>query len=141
MQVGDHKILILRYREINIKVKQPTGGKRIIRLYNVALCKGIACNLVSLQILQQKGYYQDNKPKTTLIQRLDNSILCSLKEKYDQLVLEDILEDINQVTFFTRRNNINIWTKKRPKASDALLQHLQLGHPKPQVLEHLVNSS
>jgi hypothetical protein len=57
MWVEDHKIPILRYREIDIKVRQPIGGMRIMRLYNVALYKGIVCNLVLLHILQQKGYY------------------------------------------------------------------------------------
>jgi hypothetical protein len=118
---GDHKIPILGYSEVDIKVRQQMGGTRIMRLYNVALCKGIVCNLVSLRILRQKGYYWDNKPKTTLIQRSDNSILCSLEEKHDQFVLEDIPEDIDQAAFFTRRNNFNTWTKRRLQAGDALL--------------------
>jgi len=138
---GDHKIPILGYGEVDIKVKHQIGGTRIMRLYNVALCEGIVCNLVSLRILRQKGYYWDTKPKTTLIRRSDNSVLCSLKEKHNQFVLEDILEDIDQAAFFARRNNFNSWTKRRPKAGDALLWHLRLGHPGPQALEHLVNSS
>jgi hypothetical protein len=138
---GDHKIPILGYGEVDIKARQPTGGTRIMRLYNVALCEEIVCNLVSLRILRQKGYYWDNKPKTTLIRRSDNSILCSLEEKHDQFVLEYIPEDISQAAFFTRRNNYNTWTKRRPQAGDAQLWHLRLGHPGPQALEHLVNSS
>jgi hypothetical protein len=138
---GDHKIPILGYREVDIKVKQQIGGTRIMRLYDVALCKGITCNLVSLHVLCQKGYYWDTKPKTTLIRRSDNSVLCSLEEKYNQFVLEDIPEDIDQAAFFTRRNNFNSWTKRKPLAGDALLWHLRLGHPGPQALEHLVNSS
>ena len=51
MWVEDHKILILRYREVDIKVRQPIDGIRIMRLYNITLCKGIVCNLVSLYIL------------------------------------------------------------------------------------------
>ena len=118
---GDHKIPILGYGEVDIKARQPTGGTRIMRLYNVALCEEIVCNLVSLRILRQKGYYWDNKPKTTLIRRSDNSILCSLEEKHDQFVLEYIPEDISQAAFFTRRNNYNTWTKRRPQAGDAQL--------------------
>src|SRR5947209_1389079 len=112
-----------------------------MRLYDVAMCEGIVCNLVSLRILRQKGYYWDNKPKTTLIRRSDDSVLCSLEEKHNQFVLEDIPEDIDQAAFFTRRNNFNTWTKRRPKTGDALLWHSRLGHPGPQALEHLVNSS
>ena len=112
-----------------------------MRLYNVALCEGIMCNLVSLRILRQKGYYWDNKPKTTLIRRSDDSVLCSLEEKHNQFVMEDILEEIDQAVFFTRRNNFNTWTKRRPQTGNALLWHARLEHPGPQVLEHLVNSS
>jgi len=104
---GDYKLPILGYGEVDIKIKQPIGGTRIMRLYDVALCEGIVCNLVSLRILRQKGYYWDNKPKTTLIRRSDDSILCSLEEKHDQFVLEDILEDIDQAAFFARRNQFN----------------------------------
>jgi hypothetical protein len=138
---GDHKLPILGYGEVDIKIKQQLGGTRLMRLYDVAYCEGIVCNLVSLRILRQKGYHWDNKPKTTLLRRSDDSILCSLEEKYDQFVLEDISEDIDQAAFFTRRNNFNTWTKRKPQAGDAQLWHLRLGHPGPQALEHLVNSS
>ena len=78
-----------------------------MRLYDVAMCEGIVCNLVSLRILRQKGYYWDNKPKTTLIRRSDDSVLCSLEEKHNQFIMEDISEEIDQAAFFTRRNNFN----------------------------------
>ena len=104
---GDHKIPILGYGEVDIKIKQQIGGTRLMRLYNVALCKGIVCNLVSLCILCQKGYYWDTKPRTTLIRRSDNSVLYSLEEKHNQFVLEHILDDIDQAAFFTRRNKFN----------------------------------
>ena len=112
-----------------------------MRLYDVAMCEGIVCNLVSLRILHQKGYYWDNKPKMTLIRRSDDSVLCSLEEKHNQFVMEDIPEEIDQAAFFTRRNNFNTWTKRRPQTGNALLWHARLGHPGPQALEHLVNSS
>ena len=38
---GDHKIPNLEYGEVDIKIKQPTGGTRIMRQYNVALCEGL----------------------------------------------------------------------------------------------------
>ena len=81
---------------MDIKIKQQQiDGTRLMRLYNVALCEGIVCNLVSLRILRQKGYHWDTKPETTLIRRLDNLVLCYLEEKHDQFVLEDIPEDID----------------------------------------------
>src|SRR5947209_20247132 len=55
--------------------------------------------------------------------------------------MEDIPEEIDQAVFFTRRNNFNTWTKRRPQTGNALLWHAHLGHPGPQALEHLVNSS
>src|SRR5208283_993172 len=88
-----------------------------------------------------KGYYWDNKYRTTLFRRSDNLILYSLEEKHNQFVLEDIPEDIDQAAFFTRRNQFNSWTKRKPQSGDALRWHLRLGHPGPQALEHLVNSS
>ena len=83
VQVENYKIPILGYREVDVKIKHLIDRTRIIRLYNIALYKGIVYNLVSLYILYQKGYYQDNKLKTTLIRQSNNLILCSLEEKYN----------------------------------------------------------
>ena len=138
---GDHKIPIRGYGEVDITVQTLTGGTRILRLYDVAYCKEIVCNLVSLRKLRRRGIYWDNKPRTTLLRRSDESVLCALLEKYDQFILEYIPEEINSAAFFARRNRFNTWTKKRPQRAEALTWHLRLGHPGPGALEHLVNSS
>ena len=138
---GEKKVRIDGYGEVDIKMSTPAGGTRLLRLFDVALCEGFVCNLVSLRVLRKKGYYWDNKPAITLIKRPDNSILCTLIEKHGQFIMEDIPEDADRATFFTRRNEFNSWTKRKPSSADALTWHLRLGHPGPQALEHLVNSS
>ena len=126
---------------MDIEVKSPLGNTRILRLFDVAFCKGIVCNLVSLCYLCERGFYWDNRLKTTLLKCLDGSTLCSILEKHDQFILEYIPEDVNRAAFFTRRNKFNTWIKRKPQRVEVLIWHLRLGHPGPQSLEHLVNSS
>ena len=121
---GEHKVPIQGYGEVDIEVKSPLGSTRILRLFDVAFCKGIVCNLVSLRRLRERGFYWDNRPKTTLLKRSDGSTLCSILEKHDQFILEYIPEDVNRAAFFTRRNKFNTWTKRKPQRAEALIWHL-----------------
>src|SRR5947207_3689681 len=50
---GEHKVPIQGYGEVDIEVKSPLGSTRILRLFDVAFCKGIVCNLVSLHHLRE----------------------------------------------------------------------------------------
>ena len=137
---GEHQVPILGYGDVDIQV-QGQHGKSILRLHDVAYCENFACNLVSLRLLRRKGWWWDNRPGHNCLRRTDNSIVCQLADRYDQFVLEDIPEAMSPAAFYTRRNNFNTRTARRPNKADAMRWHLRLGHPGPQALEHLVNCS
>jgi hypothetical protein len=65
-------------------------------------------------------------------------IVAELQEKYHQFGLKYIPINVTDAAFITRRNNFNSMTEQRPSKADATRWHLQLGHPGPQALEHLV---
>ena len=44
---GDHEVPILEYRDVNIRMIRPTGGKGTLRLKNTVFCTDFATNLVS----------------------------------------------------------------------------------------------
>ena len=71
----------------------------------------------------------------------DNSTVAILESHHNQFVLEYVPEDISRSTFHARRNKFNSWSERKPVTSAAWKWHLRLGHPGPQALEHIVNSS
>jgi allantoicase len=56
-----------------------------------------------------------------------------------------VIEDKTPVkingAFVSKRHRYNSWTERRARKADARKWHLRLGHPGPQALEHLVNTS
>ena len=101
---------MLGYGDVEIRVTD-YGRQRVFRLYDVAYCKGIQCNLVSLQKLKSRGFWWDTKPQKTLIRRqLDDSIIYDLREEFGQYVLEYNPRTIKPTVFpilTGRRNKIN----------------------------------
>jgi hypothetical protein len=136
---GDSQVPVLGYGDVDIEIEGPEGTS-IMRLFDVAYCEGFACNLVSFRKLKQKGYYWDNRPGHNELKR-DGEIIAYLRDHYDQFVLEYIPENLDRAAFHTRRNKFNSWTERKPVTADAMTWHLRLGHPGPQTLEHLVNST
>lgn len=142
MWAGDHKIPITAYGEVDLQVSNTFGGKKVLRLYNVALCEGIACNLVSLRRLHERGMHWDNSGDPTYLRRMtDQSVVCVLQARHDQFVIEHIPEDLSRAAFFTRRNRFNSYTKRKPRSVSAEIWHLRMGHPGPGALERLVNTA
>ena len=138
---GDGEAPILGYGDVDILVDGP-NGRRILRLYGAAYCESFAYNLVSLRKMLARGFWWDTRPENNCIRHTDgDEILCSVREAHDQLVLEYLPREHSQQAFFARRNNFNSWTKRKPQGADAMTWHLRLGHPGPDALEHLVNST
>jgi hypothetical protein len=123
---------------VEILVQGPQGS-RILRLKDVALCSGMACNLVSLRQLKKRGTWWDNRPGFDCLRRADNSILCNLTDRYDQFVLEYVPFTARRAAFTSHK--FNSWTKRKPISGDAMRWHRRLGHPGPGALEHMVNCS
>jgi hypothetical protein len=68
-------------------------------------------------------------------------LICTLSERQNQFVLEDIPENILPASFYTRRHKYNSWTKRPQGTADSYTWHLRLGHPGPEALNHLVGHS
>lgn len=137
---GDVIVPVQGYGEVDIKVNGP-DGPRIMRLFDVAFCENFACNLVSLRQLRRKGYYWDNKTPNNCLRRKDDSVVCELLDRYDQFVIEDITLSMTKAAFGVRRNNFNSWTERAPSTATERVWHLRLGHPGPEVLNHLSGHS
>ena len=139
---GENKVPIQGYGTVEILVQGSRKENRILRLQDVALCKGIVCNLVSLRQLQKRGIWWDNRPGYNYLRRSDNSILCTLTDRYDQFVLEYVsTTDRKSIRAAFTSHRFNSWTRRKPLTGDAMLWHQRLGHPGPGTLEHIVNSS
>ena len=137
---GEHPVPIEGYGEVDIKVQGP-NGPRIITLTDVAFCPTFACNLVSLRHLLKRGIWWDTSPSNNCLRRYNHSILCHLRDEYDQFVLEYLPSNMDHAAMTVYRKKINSWTARAASRADAMTWHLRLGHPGPQVLEHFVNAS
>ena len=137
---GDAQVPILGYGEVDIKVQSPYGA-HIMRLYDVAYCENFACNLVSLRLLRRKGYWWDNKSPNNCLRRKDDSVVCILTDRFNQFIIEDIPVPMTRASFGARRHAYNSWTEQPPRSGSADLWHLRLGHPGPEVLNHLSEHS
>ena len=138
---GDKRLPISGYGDVDIQVRKTDGQERILRLFDVACCKRLVCNLVSLRQLRKRGFYWDTKPTMTMLRRSDGTELCAVPEKEGQFVLEYIPIGLDNAAFAIRRNKFNSWTRRRPRLVNVRTWHLRLGHPGPGALNHLVNAA
>lgn len=132
---GDRQLPVTAYGTMLVK-----AGKHILHLEDVALCPSLLTTLVSLRQLRRKGYYWDNEHDPTTLRRRDKSIVCEVQDMYGQYVLE-FRKECYHAALTTYRKKHSSWTERKPLVGDAWLWHGRLGHPGPQALEHLVNSS
>jgi Pol polyprotein len=137
---GDTKVAIQGYGSVDIRIQDQSQQEyRILCLQDVALCQGMACNLVSLRQLKKRGIWWDNRPGFNCLRRANNSTLCTLVDRFDQFVIEYIPIDRSNASFISHR--FNSWTQRKPMIGDAILWHRRFGHPGPGALEHVVNCS
>ena len=129
---------ILGYGDVDIELRGSNNKKFFFRLRDVAYCPGFACNLVSLRRLQRCGLWWDTR-NNFLRRRSNASIVCHVLDRYDQFVLEDLPYNYSNAAFVARRKQFNSYTRNAPSKALAYRWHQRLGHPGPQVLEHLVN--
>lgn len=146
---GDGKLPILGYGEVKIETTNPVGKKGTLKLPDVAYCRDMPTNLVSVIKLADKGIFWDTQPtqsgKTTL--RLRNGrVICVLTRRYNQFVIENPPSDSDaeyRASFFQypSRHKHNSWTPRPSRRADSETWHLRLGHPGPAGVEHLVRST
>jgi hypothetical protein len=137
---GNAQIPIRGYGEVDIRVNSPQGPL-IMRLYDVAYCEGLACNLVSFRLLRRKGYYWNNRGTCNELRRKDGSIVCFLTDEHNQTVLESIPAQFSKQAFYARRNTFNSWTERAPSSASDEMWHLRLGHPGAEALRHFQGHS
>ena len=144
--VGDSRVPILGYGDVDIQIEGPKGKSQVLRLYDVAYCENFAANLVSFRQLQNQGYWWDTRPRYNCLRRGDDTVLAILREYYSTIntssnIFQMIIHTYTQMAFYIRRHKFNSSTERRPVTDDAMKWHLRLGHTGPQALEHLVNAS
>jgi transposase InsO family protein len=141
---GSSEVPILGYGNVNLRVTRPNGSKGILRLKDVAFCTDFNTNLVSFDLLQQRGYYWDNKGDNNFLVRKDDSVLCAMEKRYGQQVIEYVPSGSVSSAFIAshlpRRCRKSRLTSRDPRPDskgDARLWHLRLGHPGPMSLHKL----
>ncbi|KHO10663.1 hypothetical protein MAA_11714 [Metarhizium robertsii ARSEF 23] len=137
---GEQRVPIHGYGNVVICTQGPRG-RGFIDLFDVALCENFPCNLVSLRQLQKRGYWWDNRPGFNCLRSRGNTVICYIVDRYDQFVIEDGPSGAVRSAFVSQRHQYNSWTRRKASKADARKWHLRLGHPGPQALEHLVNTS
>ncbi|RYC78724.1 hypothetical protein BFJ63_vAg18401 [Fusarium oxysporum f. sp. narcissi] len=136
---GEGRVPVQGYGNVVIRAHGPRGSK-FLRLNDVVFCENFPCNLVSLRQLRKRGYWWDNRPGYNCLREWNGALVCNLVDQHDQFVIEDLPPDISKTSFITRQHKLNSWTDRTSKV-DARKWHLRLGHPGPQALEHLVNTT
>ena len=138
---GGSEVPILGYGDVHLQVVRPDGKKGTLRLKDVAFCTDFATNLVSFQLLRDKGYYWDNKKPNNNLIRKDDTVMCEMKVIHNQQVIEYIpMDQTKQAYVTTRRRRRSRITSRDPRPDSkakAWLWHLRMGHPGPMSLHHL----
>jgi len=87
---GSAKVPILGYGKVTMRVDLDNGKKRIFRLHDVAYCPEFVTNIVSYDLLEERGFRWDTK--TGQLVRSDDSPVCQIRKKGRYRILEDHTE-------------------------------------------------
>ncbi|EAQ91982.1 hypothetical protein CHGG_00217 [Chaetomium globosum CBS 148.51] len=131
---GDSRLAVRGYGDVTIQLGTT---RKVMRLRDVAFIPSIQCNLVSLRLIRRQGFYWDNRNDPTLLRRrVDNSVVCRLRDLHGQYVIEYNDANSNHASFATRSARWTNW--KRPSVTaEAQKWHLRYGHPGPEALARL----
>lgn len=134
---GDQKIPVIGYGNAVISVKAPGGQPRKLQLRDVAYCKGFACSVASLRQLQRSGLWWDMSPGNCCLRTQAGTTVCLLMSRCDQYILED--RDLDEPAALAAAGP----RSRVPKVSKTTADqwHRRLGHPGPEALNRLVNTS
>ena len=123
----------------------PMDDGEILLLDDVAHCPPLLTTIISLRQLRREGFFWDTRTDPTVLQSKDGEMKLKVEELHGQYVLEyrprpaQASISTERATLITQR--LNSRSPRKPLAGDAIRWHHRLGHPGPQALEHLVNSS
>lgn len=142
---GDSDIAIGGYGTVKIKVNMTKKGRKgLMKLYDVAYCPNINCNLVSLKKLRSMQLWWDGRPGHDVIRNAVGYPVAYLEHHYDQYVLEyvDNTNDATSSSMYETAFLSSLTSMDENEASgNSRLWHLRLGHPGPKAVENLVKAS
>lgn len=130
---------MIGYGEVDIAATTSTGKRTILRLCDVALCEGFACNIISFWLLQKGGIDWDTRANYLI--RWDNSEVCKLIRREGQYVVEYLDPLLPRRALWIRRNALTKRTERPPTSGSADLWHRRLGHAGPESIAHLPASA
>jgi reverse transcriptase-like protein/Pol polyprotein len=130
---GSTRVPILGYGEVTMQVESTKGSPRKFRLKNVAYCPEFATNIVSYDLLEERGFRWETKSNQLV--RNDDSPVCKVKKKGRFRVLEDTEEIEAAFPAIKVPKYRKSARRPRPKSTGSGdLWHLRMGHVGPQAL-------
>jgi hypothetical protein len=136
VQAGSTKVPILGYGKVTMQVNSGKNKKRSFQLKNVAYCPEFVTNIVSYDLLEERGFRWDTK--TSKLVRKDDTPVCQIEKKGRYRILEDHAEAeaaFPAIHIPKCRRSARI---PRPKSvGSGNLWHLRMGHAGPQALRQL----
>jgi Reverse transcriptase (RNA-dependent DNA polymerase) len=137
---GSAKVPILGYGKVTMRVDLDNGNKRLFQLHDVAYCPEFVTNIVSYDLLEERGFRWDTK--TGQLVRSDDSPVCQIKKKGRYRILEDHTEVEAAFPAIKVPKCRRSAKTPRPKSvGSGILWHLRMGHVGPQVLRQLGDKS
>jgi hypothetical protein len=116
-----------------MQVESTKGSPRKFRLKNVAYCPEFATNIVSYDLLEERGFRWETKSNQLV--RNDDSPVCKVKKKGRFRVLEDTKEIEAAFPAIKVPKYRKSARRPRPKSTGSGdLWHLRMGHAGPQAL-------
>ena len=130
---GSTKVPILGYGEVTMQVESTKGSPKGFRLKSVAYCPEFATNIVSYDLLEERGFRWETKNNQLV--RNDDSPVCKVKKKGRFRVLEDAEEIEAAFPAIKVPKYRKSARRPRPKSTGSGdLWHLRMGHVGPQAL-------
>ena len=147
---GSGTVAIHGYGEVDVVVTNQRGRKRILRLHKVAYCPQFPTNIVSLQLLEDRGIdWKHREGEMTF--GGDPEAFGNTRRIHGQYVIEYNENGSSDTTHavlntsssndrpkrFTRQSR----TTRQPAWASSILWHRRMGHIGPAALSHLGNQT
>jgi hypothetical protein len=137
---GSTKVPILGYGKVTMRVDSGDGKQQSFQLKNVAYCPEFVANIVSYDLLEERGFRWDTK--TNQLVRNDDSPVCVIRKKGRHRILEDHTEvEAAFPAVKVPKYRKSVKTPRPRSVGSGNLWHLRMGHVGPQALRQLGDRS
>jgi hypothetical protein len=147
---GSGTVTIFGYGDVDVLVTNQRGRKRILRLHNVAYCPEFPTNIVSLQLLEDRGIDWKHR-EGDMVFRGDPEAFGNTRRMHGQYVIEynengttsAIHAVLNTSSSDGRPKRFipQSKTTRQPAWANSTLWHRRMGHIGPTALSHLVKQT